>query len=161
MKYFRVSFIMLVLLLFFVLRSTATAQEVPVYENDLIPSEKNPALAFGLSLILPGLGQMYNEDIGLGFAFTGSALLGIGLTNHHQEDVANAGYIIFGLTALISAIEAPISANTITTSSRLRKARERKKFFHLLEYRIKDTSVGFDPIMIEGGGLGISFTAHF
>jgi hypothetical protein len=48
-----------------------------ISDDTLIISEKNPAIAFGCSLIIPGLGQMYNEDVGKGFIYFSGSVAGL------------------------------------------------------------------------------------
>lgn len=85
-------------------------------------SYKSPWLAFGLSYLIPGLGQLYNGEIGKGLLFASVTILGFGvgvLPGIGQKSGSEwplssyLGFGIAGATYLWSIIDAPISANKI------------------------------------------------
>ncbi len=90
--------------------------------------KKEPVLAFGFSLLLPGTGQFYNGQpvkggIFLGSYLTGWGLLlaGIGQAFSHMdsgpenagENLALAGLVLGGGAWVVSMIDAPASASDI------------------------------------------------
>ena len=96
---------------------------------------KEPWLACGLSILIPGAGQFYNGQYKKGVIQLGAALAGSGLIVHgvrdNYEDISgdwidpksNDGTAVFGgflwLGGLLwSAIDAPISANLINRQNR-------------------------------------------
>ncbi|MGB9772049.1 MAG: hypothetical protein ACPLX7_08775 [Candidatus Kapaibacteriota bacterium] len=93
----------------------------------IIPSEKNPALAFLCSLIFPGLGQMYNEEVGKGFTILalttiGPILLASDLGKKNDQSIKNL-FIAYTIGVYIySLIDAPIRAKSITDEARFKKA---------------------------------------
>lgn len=86
------------------------------------PKRKDPAGAWLLSFLYPGLGQASNRDWGRAVAFAGSASLGWGLywsswedcdVNHTKCSIRNASRVII-LAAWIGAqIDAPRRASAI------------------------------------------------
>jgi hypothetical protein len=95
-------------------------------------SNKSPWLAFGLSLLYPGLGQFYNGEYDKSLLMGGIATLGLGLvtlaaisTNYDSESnpeninvALYSGVIIFGGTYIWSLIDAPLSASNINERNR-------------------------------------------
>lgn len=100
----------------------------------IAPNRKEPALAAGLSCLLPGLGQWYNGDIISGCAFAGGSMLGYGLVFAGAEQM-NSGSdgevaVLVGLGILtaswaVSIIEAFTDAQSINAMN------ERKLQRHL------------------------------
>jgi len=91
-------------------------------------SYKSPWVAFFLSYIIPGSGQIYNGEILKGLAFTGTFFLGaaialipaIGATS--GSDWPTASYIGFGIAGVSyvwQLIDAPVSANRINEENNL------------------------------------------
>jgi hypothetical protein len=95
-------------------------------------SNKSPWLAFGLSLLYPGLGQFYNGEYDKSLLMGGIATLGLSLvtlaaisTNYDSESnpeylnvILYSGAIAFGGTYIWSLIDAPISASNINERNR-------------------------------------------
>lgn len=82
------------------------------------PKYKNPAIAFGASLILPGLGQLYNDELKRGFLFMAAEIVPIGfLIKSYSNSSVDASsdkitaLILHACISLGSGIEAAISAN--------------------------------------------------
>jgi len=75
---------------------------------------KYPALSWGLSFLVPGVGQFYNGDTGKGFIFLGGAVVGSTIFNIGAiggVDWATAtGLILYGGSWIWAQIDAPISA---------------------------------------------------
>ena len=125
--------IFMVILSLFPLVNYLNAQttSAPPTENDIIVSEKNPALAFGCSFLIPGMGQMYNEEVGSGITLfllstAGTIAYLIGFDSD-SPDVGVPGFLLAAGSWLYSVIDAPISANKITKESRLKALRLNKK----------------------------------
>ena len=95
-------------------------------------SKKSPWLAFGLSLLYPGLGQLYNAEYGKALLVGGLGTVGLGLamlaamsTDFDSESnpdyigvMLYSGVAIWGGTYLWSLIDAPISASNINKRNR-------------------------------------------
>src|SRR3990167_1187336 len=92
------------------------------------PSYKSPWVAFLLSYIIPGSGQIYNGEIIKGLVFTGTFVLGaaialipaIGATS--GSDWPTASYIgagIAGIAYVWQLIDAPVSAGRINEENNL------------------------------------------
>lgn len=106
-------------------------------------SYKSPWLAFGLSLLYPGLGQLYNAEYGKALLMAGLGTAGLGLTmaavaSTNFDSESNPSYIgvmlysgltIWGISYFWSIIDAPISASNIN---------ERNKNFGMLIYSYFD-----------------------
>jgi hypothetical protein len=88
--------------------------------------KKEPVVALCLSLLIPGAGQHYNGQPVKGIIFFGSYLTGWGLfiegfkqaySNMDSENAGNslalAGLVVGGVSWLVSAIDAPVSASNI------------------------------------------------
>jgi hypothetical protein len=100
--------------------------------NDEAPSRKSPWLAFGLSILYPGLGQLYNAQYGKALLMGGLGTVGLGLlmlaamsTDYDSESnpdyIAVMGYTgiaIWGGAYIWSLIDAPISAGNINERNR-------------------------------------------
>ena len=82
---------------------------------------KSPWAAFGLSFLIPGLGQLYNGQPGKGVAFLGwwlggAWLYGPAWDGEYQWTEASRvqnGAVFMLMSSLISMVDAPISANRI------------------------------------------------
>ena len=92
------------------------------------PSYKSPWVAFLLSYIIPGSGQIYNGEITKGLVFTGTILLGagialipaIGATSGSDWPVSSyIGAGIAGIAYIWQVIDAPVSANRINEENNL------------------------------------------
>ncbi len=127
--------------------------------------EKNPWIATGLSVVVPGLGQFYNGQYLKGSIQLGMVLGGYILFFDAVEDnikhsdgtivdvddndaIGGLGLLIAGGTALWSIIDAPISANNINKRNQLQA--------HSLNN--KDYSVS--PL-VKRNKLGVKFALGF
>ena len=95
-------------------------------------SNKSPWLAFGLSLLYPGLGQLYNAEYGKALLIGGLGTIGLGLamlaamsTDYDSESnpdyiavMVYTGVAIWGGAYIWSLIDAPISASNINERNR-------------------------------------------
>ena len=96
---------------------------------------KRPLLAFGLSLLVPGTGQLYNGDYGHGVVH----LLAAGFAWDNYSTTDSTLTLVCCLTIhLISAIDAPIKARRIN--------KRRFQFGHLIEVPGDRITLGIDPI---------------
>jgi len=88
--------------------------------------KKQPVVAFGLSLFVPGVGQFYNGQPGKGAIFLGGYLTGWGLmiagavktytqgtSNNGGNSLFWAGIVVGGVSWVGSVIDAPASARNI------------------------------------------------
>jgi hypothetical protein len=82
--------------------------------------KKQPVLAFGLSLVLPGAGQAYNEQPGKGLLFLGGVLAGWGIgimsawNNGHSESNSTRIWFILGAASWVgSVIDAGATASEL------------------------------------------------
>lgn len=158
-----------VVLMFVLFSLSAVSKAQRVTEEDIIPSEKNPALAFVCSLIIPGLGQMYNEEVDKGFLLLGGAFGGILVTsvtatsaNYSENSVPipAVGLLIYAFCSLYSIIDAPITANQITKTSRLRNAFRAKKLSSITYTTENDISVDLSPYLHQSS-VGIQLNVSF
>lgn len=131
-----------------------------------ITTRKEPALSCILSIIIPGAGQVYNEEYGKGlFFFLGSSIgLGIAVSamrrdifgQYHviegKEDIAAAGALLWFFNHIISIIEAPISAHQIN--------KKNEQHTHLIQFDKEQFTVGLDPI-IPNQGWGGTISLRF
>ena len=92
------------------------------------PSYKSPWVAFLLSYIIPGSGQIYNGEIIKGLVFTGTFVLGaviallpgIGATSGSEWPTSSyIGVGIAGIAYVWQLIDAPISASRINEENNL------------------------------------------
>jgi len=108
-------FIALLGALLLLLASQSYSEE---YSRMFVRHEKNPGTAFLYSLVIPGLGQMYNGEVAKGFAILGAETFLI--VGGSLLAVLSGEITIFAVTGiaggcikLYSLIDAPISANAI------------------------------------------------
>jgi len=94
-----------------------------------VVSQKSPALACVLSLLVPGLGQVYNGEIIKGLLFATGVVAGTYLLvfsggdfeheSSTSEPLFYTGMIVAGVSYLWSIIDAPVSASRINEERRL------------------------------------------
>ena len=132
--------------------------------------QKEPWLAFGLSLLLPGGGQFYNGQHGKGVAQLGAVVLGWGLMISAVEDnyevygdmydpdgddgSAGLGILLWLGGTLWSVVDAPVSANRINQQS------QQAGYGHLLELEGDWATLGVDPV-VQPERVGTRVTLHF
>lgn len=108
--------------------SNLFAQEKSEY---YIPQEKNPGTAFLFSLLVPGMGQMSNDQVGKGFQMMTTCLISgyaalrfIDGSTNIKRDETQIG-IAFGVLSLgiwlYSIIDAPITASNMNEEIRRKK----------------------------------------
>ena len=113
------------LVLLFIGFSSFAQNASPEVQRVLIP--KNPGTAFVYSAILPGSGQMYNDQVALGLIVLGSeaglVTLGSYLTSLRYATFENQmGNVMFGTAALAylaQLIYAPIQSSRINKRNNL------------------------------------------
>jgi len=97
-------------------RQPIVQQNSPVYKytfgNEIMPhgSQKSPFVAGFLSLLIPGVGQFYNGDIGGGFFFMGCNVICNSIWMTAEDESVLVVGVIGGLTVGICSI---INASTI------------------------------------------------
>ena len=133
--------------------------------------KKNPWIAGGLSLLIPGAGQTYNNQFKKGLIQLGVAIVGTGLTyaaekddykNIHGNTVdrdddnwkIGFGVLLNYGSRLWSVIDAPISAN------RINKRNQRPSYGHLIELGGNRATFGVD-LVVSHKNLGTRLTLHF
>lgn len=111
----------------FCLNNTSLDEVFNQIISDSKPSYKSPFLAFTLSLLYPGLGQLYNAEYGKAFLMAGLGTVGAGLimlgaASINYDSGSNPEYInyliisgavLYGGIYLWSLIDAPLSADGI------------------------------------------------
>jgi len=131
-------------------------QQQPVQK--LIKNEKSPGIAFVLSLVLPGLGQYYNGEIGKGITHNviaiGSAWLSIYqvVQYNYVTTLYWVGVGVGFINYLWSLVDAPISADNINK-------RRNQRYGHLFEYNFKNNTIGLD--IINNNGFSAKLSYHF
>ena len=134
--------------------------------------KKEPWLACGLSLLIPGAGQFYNKQDRKGVSQLGAAIAGSGLVfmavrdNYQRfpdrkwvdpdddDRMALFGGLLWLGGLLWSVIDAPISANRINQQA------QQSDYGHLLEFNVDGTTVGFDAV-VQPDGSGARLALHF
>ncbi len=134
--------------------------------------KKEPWLAFGLSFLIPGAGQFYNEQYKkgvpqLGAAIAGSGLVFMAVRDNYQrfpdrkwvdpdddDRMALFGGLLWLGGLLWSVIDAPISANGINQQA------QQPDYGHLLEFDGDRVTLGVDAVArrnISGARLTLRF----
>ncbi len=84
---------------------------------------RNPAAAFGLSLLISGAGQFYNGQNTKGAVMLGSSALGVGLwvngVKNSNPDTGIPGFFMMIGVGLWSIVDAPIVANRLNKENNL------------------------------------------
>ena len=150
-------------------------------EGFIKAKKKNPWLASGLSLLIPGTGQFYNDQHKkglpqLGVALAGAALVWWGVRDNYEsyeDNMENPSWnpldwvdededdklVYFGtplwLGSLVwSVVDANLSANRINQEG------EQPDFGHLLEFDANQVTFGVDPV-VGRYGPGAKLMLHF
>lgn len=133
--------------------------------------KKNPWIAGGLSLLIPGAGQAYNDQVKEGLVYFGGVIIGIGLMYAAAEDdyrnfrghtvdpdddnfIGATGSICFGLNYAGSVVDAYSSANKINEQN------QQPSYGHLIEIGGSRTTLGVDPV-VSHKNMGTRLTLHF
>ena len=132
--------------------------------------KKNPWIAGGLSLLIPGAGQAYNDQVREGLAYFGGVIIGIGFMYAANEDdysfrghtvdpdddnfIGVAGSICFSLSYVGSVTDAYSSAKKINEQN------QQPSHGHLIELRGSQATLGVDPV-VSHRNLGTRLTLHF
>lgn len=105
----------------------ATVEAVPpvmtasVVPQDTGDQEKNPWLAFGLSTVLTGAGQVYNEEIEKGVIMFAGGVAGYVILYSGDSPGAGrawTGWGLFVVTKVWSMVDAPMVSNRINEEAR-------------------------------------------
>jgi len=137
--------------------------------------KKNPWLAGGLSLLMPGLGQIYNEQRGKLAIQFGAAIVVLGLLYSGLEDdyridggiydgrridpdddewKVTSGISLWSGVGAWSVVDAYLSANEINEQN------QQPSYGHLIEIGGSRTTLGVDPV-VSHKNLGTRLTIHF
>ncbi len=133
--------------------------------------KKNPWIAGGLSLLIPGVGQAYNDQVKKGLTYFGVVIIGIGFMYAANEDdyrnfrghtvdpdddnfIGVAGSICFSLSYVGSVGDAYSSAKKINEQN------QQSSHGHLIELRGSQATLGVDPV-VSYKNLGTRLTLHF
>jgi hypothetical protein len=121
-------------------------------------SRKSPWLAFGLSYLFPGLGQLYNGDYLKAALFPTACLAGLALVfisypgadfsaTKEQETVGIIGICIAFGSYIWNLIDAPVSANRINKENNLSSSKiisiEDEKYVEKINPELKTNQVLF------------------
>ncbi len=140
------------------------SQQVKVKDSEIIPEERNSAFAFACSAIMPGLGQMYNNQSGAGFGFLGGVVVGLGIAfygeGEDEPDVRTAGYLLSGAVWVVSIFHAVFTAESITKESREKKALLRRNNTELGYKFDNGSTLNLEPDM-KGEAVGLNFSYSF
>ncbi len=150
-------------------------------EGFIRAKEKNPWLASGLSVLIPGTGQFYNDQYKKGLPQLGVALAGAGLVwwglrdNYESHDSYSEKpswnplkwvdtddddkLVYFGTplwlgSLLWSVIDANLSANRINQEG------QQPDYGHLLEFDGNQVRLGIDPV-VQRNRSGARLILHF
>ena len=144
--------------------------------------EKEPWLAFALSLVMPGTGQFYNDQytkgiVQLGAVAAGAGLVFIGVRDNYKaygrdadgnpfyhwtdpegnnKTMALPGGILWACAHVWSVIDAPLSAIRINEQSQ----QPDPEYGHLLEFDGDRVTLGVDPVVWPDRS-GARLTLHF
>ena len=128
--------------------------------------KKNPWIAGGLSLLIPGAGQAYNDQLGKGAIQLGAVIVGFGLWYSGVEDngfftdpdgddeKAVLGFFLCLGSYIWSVVDASISAN------RINEQNQHSSYGHLIELGGSQATLGVDPV-VSHKNLGTRLTLHF
>ena len=152
--------------------------KVSIGQKGLISSvKKDPWIAFGLSAIFPGGGQVYNDHRGKAAVLSTVTIIGaviaiINVTNNYEDisdyeeiydDIVDFdpddGVLVFGGLLclggyLYSVIDAPKSAIKINQQG------WRLSYRHLIEFDGDRTTLGIDPV-VSRNRFGTMLTLHW
>jgi hypothetical protein len=125
-------------------------------------SDKNPGFSCLLSLSFPGLGQLYNEEIGMGFIHMGVGIGSLALLIAERDNDGSErgiGSLLFVVNYLWSAIDAPITSNKINKESRKQKLRLLEKGKILNFSTNSGSTFSIDPYAANAPlGIGLTYT---
>lgn len=118
------------------------------------PPYKSPALAFASSLLVPGLGQLYNDQLTKGFLFMAGDLMSVGLSAiTFTKGESMGGYFFMATAAIVriaAAIEASIEADALNNGHG----------YIALSPTLQQTHLAFDagsPKLVPGMAMSLSF----
>jgi TM2 domain-containing membrane protein YozV len=82
-----------------------------------LSGRKDPALSSTMSLLVPGLGQLYNGQTGKGIAFIATSYGGLAIgaiaLSTHNNGLASVGFVTAAISYLWSAVDASLTSNAI------------------------------------------------
>ena len=132
--------------------------------------KKNPWIAGGLSLLIPGAGQAYNDQVKEGLGYFVGAIIGRGFMYVAGEDdykfrghtvdpdddnfIGELGSICWASSYVGSVFDAYRSANKINEQN------QQPSYGHLIELGGSRTTLGVDPV-VSYKNLGTRLTLHF
>ena len=147
--------------------STIFAQVAPLSEDELIMPDKNPALAFLFSAALPGLGQIYNDEVNTGFILMGGTIVSSTIFYVFSESnrdeylpLTFAGLLGASFCYLYSIIDATYTASKITNENMRKRALMRRKYNHAYEFDTNNSTLGLD-LGSNHNGMVLNLTYHF
>ena len=150
----------------------AKMSKEPVMEmgRQIGAKKKNPWIAGGLSLLIPGAGQAYNDQVKEGLVYFGGVIIGAGLMYAANEDnyrfrghtvdpdddsfIGVLGSICWASSYVGSVVDAYSSANKINEQN------QQPSYGHLIELGGSRATLGVDPV-VSHKNLGTRLTLHF
>ena len=132
--------------------------------------KKNPWLAGGLSLLMPGLGQIYNEQysklaIQFGATIVVLGLLYSGLEDDYRYDGRRIDpdddewKVTSGLS-LSTGVRAWSVADAYLSANEINEQNQQPSYGHLIELRGNQATLGVDPV-VSHKNMGTRLTLHF
>ena len=133
-------------------------------------NKKNPWIAGGLSLLIPGAGQAYNDQLGKGALYLGTAVVGLALLISGLEDdytISGRRFDLDGDEWKVSVGEVlwPVAygvsvADAYSSAKKINEQNQQPSYGHLIELRGGRTTLGVDPV-VSHKNLGTRLTLHF
>ncbi len=147
-----------------VLQKTNIAKKAPVpAATPKILSDRDPVLACAFSVIVPGLGQIYNGELGKGIAFMGTTLIPLVISAQAKETNSKLSSA-FGYIALASYICNIIEAPFRSTSLNNQRAILRRKYKHttlLMNPNVNYLYATNGQYIPDTGNAGVKITFRF
>ena len=145
-------------------------EPVMTMRGHIVAEKKNPWIAGGLSLLIPGAGQAYNNQLSKGAIQLGTVIVGLALLSSAVEDnykiygrwidpddddmKATLGISLWFGGHIGSVVDAYLSANKINEQN------QQPSYGHLIELGGSRATLGVDPV-VSYKNLGTRLTLHF
>ena len=132
--------------------------------------KKNPWIAGGLSLLIPGTGQIYNDQLGKVAIQSGAAIVVLGLLISGMEDDSkiygrridpddDEWKVTLGIS-LWSGVQAWSVVDAYLSANKINEQNQQPSYGHMIEIGGSRTTLGVDPV-VSHKNLGTRLTLHF